>query len=95
MSNIRTCAIAITLAAATIAAATPSFAQTTRAQRAAQMAAQNRDVSDSYALQYNGQQRIAPDGFPVPAAVLNSPNGCWMDDGYGRWTSCESAGGGS
>ena len=91
MINVKKHAIALTLATVAIAAAvTPSFAAT-RAQRA-QAAAQG-DVYGAYAQQPYEQSRYGINGSPVPAAVINAPNQCWSDEGYGRWSSCDGAGG--
>ena len=33
-----------------------------------------------------------PDWSPIPSAVYQVPNGCFTDEGYGRYTSCELGG---
>ncbi len=35
---------------------------------------------------------IRPDWSPIPSAVYQDPNGCYTDEGYGRYTSCEQGG---
>lgn len=35
---------------------------------------------------------IRPDWSPFPSAVYQAPNGCFTDEGYGRYTSCEQGG---
>ena len=35
---------------------------------------------------------IHPAWSPIPSAVYQVPNGCFTDEGYGRYTSCEAGG---
>lgn len=35
---------------------------------------------------------IHPDWSAIPAGVYQQPNGCYTDEGYGRYTSCEQGG---
>lgn len=35
---------------------------------------------------------VHPDWSPIPSAVYQVPNGCFTDEGYGRYTSCEAGG---
>jgi|GEM_PF-1850679 len=35
---------------------------------------------------------IHPAWSPIPSPVYQAPNGCFTDEGYGRYTSCEQGG---
>ena len=35
---------------------------------------------------------VHPAWSPIPSAVYQVPNGCFTDEGYGRYTSCEAGG---
>lgn len=35
---------------------------------------------------------VRPDWSPIPSAVYQAPNGCFTDEGYGRYASCEQGG---
>ena len=35
---------------------------------------------------------VRPDSPPIPGYVYQSPNQCFTDEGYGRYTSCEQGG---
>jgi len=35
---------------------------------------------------------IRPDWSAIPAGAYQQPNGCYTDEGYGRYTSCEQGG---
>ena len=62
--------------------AAPSFAQT-RVKRHAPPAEQS-----EYSVDRNAQ--LAHPG--APAAVSSQPNGCFTDEGHGRFASCDQAG---
>lgn len=91
MTMFKRTAIALSLAAAVGAIATPSFAQTTRAQRAAAAQAQAQ-------MQYDTPMRWqrAPMAYGWNAYALANgarqlnfdPNGCVSDEGYGRIGPC-------
>jgi hypothetical protein len=98
MTSIMKHAIALTLAAAAVTSAvTPCFVQTARAQRevtqGVEYSTAQGAVYGAYPQQYSGKRRVNSDGFNIPAAVQNTPSQCWTDDGYGRWSSCDGAGG--
>jgi hypothetical protein len=38
---------------------------------------------------------LGPDSYRVPGYVRTQPFGCWSDEGYGRWSDCESGGTGT
>lgn len=85
-------ALTLAVTAALIAGmAAPSIAQTAREKR---MKAPS--VSGAYAQQYpdqpEGRLVIGTDGFRIPNYVLNAPNQCWTDEGYGRFSNCEAPG---
>ncbi len=35
---------------------------------------------------------IHPAWSPIPSAVYQAPNGCFTDEGYGRYSSCDAGG---
>ena len=51
-----------------------------------------RAPAQSESVDQNAQLSIRPDWSPIPSAVYQAPNGCFTDEGYGRYTSCEQGG---
>lgn len=38
-------------------------------------------------------QRVGPVEAAAPPAVFQTPNACWSDEGYGRFSPCDEGGG--
>ena len=82
MNMFRKATLALSLAAAVGAIATPSFAQTTQAQR---MAAREARAQAQYAqMQWNQQNLRGAYAWQY----TQSPNECVTDEGYGRTSFC-------
>ena len=76
----------VTLAVAAVlalSALSPASAAT-RHRRAAPLAAQSEPV------ELAATPRARPDWSPVPTPVWQMPNACVSDEGYGRYSSCDS-----
>jgi hypothetical protein len=96
MITFKKAAIALSLAAAVVAVASPSFAQTTRAQRAAAAQAQMQYGTPAQ-VQYDTMRwQRAPMTYGLNAYALENgsrqldfdPNTCVSDEGYGRISPC-------
>jgi hypothetical protein len=80
LTHIATVGIAGVIVASVIAPASAA----TRHKRAA--------PAQSESVDQTAQLPIRPDWSPIPAAAYQAPNGCFTDEGYGRYTSCEQGG---
>jgi hypothetical protein len=78
-----TVSVAAVIAAAAIAPASAATHHKRAAPAQAESPASNPDVVGL---------PIHPAWSPIPAAVYQAPNGCFTDEGYGRYTSCEQGG---
>jgi hypothetical protein len=78
--RIMTLAVAAVLA---LSALSPASAAT-RHKRAAAAAAQSEAVDPIAA------PRARPDWSPIPTPAWQAPNACVSDEGYGRYSSCDS-----
>jgi hypothetical protein len=79
--------ITVSVAAVIAASATAPASAATRHKRAAPAPAESSASSpDVVGLP------IHPAWSPIPSTVYQTPNGCFTDEGYGRYTSCEQGG---
>ncbi len=94
MKTITKQTIALAVAAAAISVSmTPSMARSARSERAVTPSEYGAYAQYSNGNRFNAGNLQAPvsgDGYPVPGNVLNAPNQCWTDEGYGRWSSCDA-----
>lgn len=90
MTAIKTTAIALTTAALLGVALTPSMAQTKHNTRADYLAAREARAQGYEQPQFNGMRAGTVNPlYPIASA---DPNSCVIDEGYGRWSSCQIGG---
>jgi len=87
---------ALTLAVtAGLASVTPSLARTTRSERAPAPQVYSDDAYGAYAQQYPRGPQSGFSAYGYAPGYFGSATQCWTDDGYGRRSTCDSAGGGN
>lgn len=90
MTMFKQAAIALSLAAAVGAVATPSFAQTTRAERMEAAREARAQAQAQYDVRWlpAQQQRLGYGAYAYAWQYPQNPNECIVDEGYGRTSPC-------
>jgi hypothetical protein len=92
MKTFTACTLLAALAAVSLAMTAPSFAKTTRYLRAGAAAAVATQSNPYEAYASAGAVEsgmpITADGSRLPGYVVHERGECFLDQGYGRWTSC-------
>jgi hypothetical protein len=92
MKTFTACTLLAALAAVSLATTAPSFAKTTRYLRSGAPAAVATQSNPYEAYASAGPVEpgmpTTADGSRLPGYVAHERGECFLDQGYGRWTSC-------
>jgi hypothetical protein len=91
-SNMQRYLIVMLIAAMATGAATAAQAKKAKKHRHAVRPYAVYVQPSAYGFMRQGGIVYSSTGSVVPAYVLSTPNKCWVEDGYNRWSSCDAIG---